>query len=210
MVAGDEQPPLALEQADVRRGMARSLVDGPHAEVGRDLDARDEVVVRLDQLGDAGRDLPDALGVTGERLLGDAARPGDLDPAGERGRRVLGGARRVGVVGMEPEFAAGPLSDRCRLAPVIGVGMRAGEQPHMLEPEVDLIKRALELGERAGLVHAGVDEHDAGPGRDRPRVAVGNSRPRQRQPQSPQSRQDAFAASKFALTAHTAHDIGAA
>ncbi len=65
-------------------------------------DARHEIVVRLDQLGDPGGDLLDALGVALERLLGDAARPRDLDPAGERGRRVLGGAHGVGVVGMEP------------------------------------------------------------------------------------------------------------
>jgi len=90
------------------------------------------------------------------------------------------------------------------------VGVRAREQPDVLEPQVHLIERALKLGERARLVHAGVDEDDSGPGRDRPRVAVGNSGPRQRQPQSPQSGQDAFAAAEFALTVHTAHDIGGA
>ena len=88
--------------------------------------------------------------------------------------------------------------------------MRAREQPHVLEPQVDLIERPLELRERAGLVHAGVDEHDSRPGRDRPGVAVGNARPRQRQTQTPQSGQHALAAPEFALTVHTAHDIGAA
>ena len=93
---------------------------------------------------------------------------------------------------------------------MIGVGVGAREQPDVLEPQVDLIERALEPRERARLVHAGVDEDDPGPGRDRPRVAVGDSWPGQRQPQSPQSGQEAFAAPKFALTVHAAHDIGAA
>ena len=53
--------------------------------------------------------------------------------------------------------------DRRGLAPVVGVRVGAGQQPHMLEPEVDLIQRALELGQRSGFVHAGVDQHHAEP-----------------------------------------------
>ena len=68
----------------------------------------------------------------------------------------------------------------------------------MLEAQIDLLQRPLELGQRARLVHAGVDQHDPGPGGDRPRVAVRHARPRQRQPQPPQPGQDALATSQLA------------
>ena len=55
--------------------------------------------------------------------------------------------------------------------------MGAGEQPHVVEPQADLVHRPLELRHRARLVHAGVDQHDPGAGRDRPRVAVRHAGP---------------------------------
>jgi hypothetical protein len=88
--------------------------------------------------------------------------------------------------------------------------MRAHDEADVLEPEVDLIERPLELGKRSRLVHPGVDEDDAVACRDRPRVAMGHARPRQRQAQTPQSGEDTFAASELSLGPHTAHDIGGA
>jgi hypothetical protein len=82
---------------------------------------------------------------------------------------------------MHPQLAAGALDDRRRLAVVVGMGVRADEQPDVVEPEVDLLQCALEVGERARLVHAGVHEHDPVPGGQRPRVAVGHSGPGQGQ-----------------------------
>ena len=60
---------------------------------------------------------------------------------------ILERARRVLVVGMHPELAAGALHDRRRLPPVIGVGMGADQQPDMFKAQVDLIQRALQLGQ---------------------------------------------------------------
>ena len=69
----------------------------------------------------------------------------------------------------------------------------------MLEPQVDLTHRALELGRASRARVAGVDQHDPRAGGDRPRVAVRDAGPRQRQPQPPQSGQHALAPSELAL-----------
>ena len=76
--------------------------------------------------------------------------------------------------------------------------MRADDQPHVLQPQVDLRQRQLQMPERAGLVHAGVDQHDPVALRDRPRVAVRHARPRQRQPQPPDPRQHPLAPAELA------------
>jgi hypothetical protein len=93
------------------------------------------------------------------------------------------------------------------------VGVRADDQPHELEPKVDLVHRALELRERPRQVHPGVDEHEPRAGGDRPGVAVRHSRPRERQPQPPQAGQHALASTQlpscFACARHLAHDIHA-
>ena len=121
MVAGDEQPPLGLEQADVRGRVARRL-DGP-ASGPRSVSTTtpvEQVRRRLDQPGDARGLARGALGVGAQRLLGDAARARDLEAALERRVRVARGARHVLVVGVHPQLAAGALDDRRRLAVVVG------------------------------------------------------------------------------------------
>jgi hypothetical protein len=85
-----------------------------------------------------------------------------------------------------------------------------GQQADVFEAEVDLVQRALELGERPGLMHPGVDQDDPGARRDRPCVAVRNARPRQRQTKPPQPREHTLATSKFTSGAHRTDDIAAA
>jgi hypothetical protein len=43
---------------------------------------------------------------------------------------------------------------------MVGMSVRADHEPDVLELVADLVEGSLELGERAGLVHAGIDEHD--------------------------------------------------
>ncbi len=169
VIAGDQQPALGLVEAHVRGRVSRRLVRAKQRR-GRSRPSTPSTSARSGSITFA---MPDgdprrvALGVGRERRLRHAALAADLEPAGERGladRRRSG--RGVAVIGVHPQLAPGALDDRRRLAPVVGVGVRADEQPHVLEAEVDLVQRALELGERAGLVRAGVDEHDA---RIRPR-----------------------------------------
>jgi hypothetical protein len=78
----------------------------------------------------------------------------------------------------------------------MGVGAR--DQSHVLDAQVHLLERALELTHRSRLVHAGVDQHDPVAGSDRPRIAVRDAGPRKWQAKSPQARQDTLSASKLA------------
>ena len=205
VVAGDQDPALLLVEADVRRRVAGRLVDPPGAQVGVDLDARHEVAMRLDDPRDAVALAAARLAVALQRLLGDAALAGDLDAAIERGLGVARGAEHVLVVGVHPQLAAGALDDRRGLPVVVGVRVRADQQPDVLELEVDLRERALEVGHRARLVHAGVDQDDAVAGRQRPGVAVRDARPGQRQPQPPDPRQHPFPTSHFPLAIGLRH-----
>ena len=84
------------------------------------------------------------------------------------------------------------------LAVVVGVGVRADDQAHVLEAQVAHRERPFEVRERVRLVHARVEQHDAVAGRDRPGVAVGNARPRQRQAQAKDARQHALAPPQLA------------
>ena len=90
VVAGDQQTPLGLEQADVRGRVAGRLIDRPRPEVGGDRHARSRAAVGLDHGGDAGVVILAPLGVAAQRLLGHAALARDLQPLGDRGARVLG------------------------------------------------------------------------------------------------------------------------
>ena len=62
----------------------------------------------------------------------------------------------------------------------------------MLEPQADLLERALQVLHRPRRVHPAVDEHDPVAGGDRPGVAVGHARQRERQPQTPHAGHDAL------------------
>ena len=102
--------------------------------------------------------------------------------------------RRGGVVGeqadvlpgrVHPELAARRLDDRRGEAVVVGVGVGADEQPHVLEPEPGLGEGEVELAQPALAADPGVEEDDAAVGGDRPGVAVRDARPGQRQPQPP-------------------------
>ena len=72
-------------------------------------------------------------------------------------------------------------------------------------PQAGLVERALEVRQRARLVHAGVDEHDPVARGERPGVAVRHARPGQRQPQAPDAGQDALAAADLAVASGLAH-----
>jgi hypothetical protein len=87
---------------------------------------------------------------------------------------------------------------------VVGVRVGDDEPAHEVEPQVDLVQRALEVRERARAVPARVDEHDPVAGGQGPRVAVRHAGPRQGQAQAPHARQDPLAASDLAL----AHERG--
>ena len=89
-----------------------------------------------------------------QRLDGHAAHPRDLQPPRERLVGILGGGRHVRVVGVHPQLAAARVDDVGGLAVVVGVRVRADEQPHVLQPQPDLRHRPHELLERALLACA--------------------------------------------------------
>jgi hypothetical protein len=103
------------------------------------------------------------------------------------------------VVGVHPQLAAGAVDDVARLPVVVGVRVRADDEPDVVEAQVHLAERALEVRERAGLVHAGVEQHDAVARGDRPGVAVRDAGPGQRQAQPPHAGDHALATSELAL-----------
>jgi hypothetical protein len=129
---------------------------------------------------------------------GDRPRAGDddttIEPALQRSVRILGRARHVLVVGMHPQLAARSVDDVGGLAVVVGVGVRTHDQPRVLEAQVDLCERALQMRERTGLVHAGVEQDDAVARGDRPGVAMRHAGEWQRQPEPPHAGHDALAA----------------
>jgi hypothetical protein len=90
---------------------------------------------------------------------------------------------------------------------VVGVGVRDHHEPYVLHAQMHLFHRPLELRDRSWLVHPGIDQDHAGPGRDRPRVAVRHPRERQRQPQPPEPGEDALPATQLASRGHAPHDI---
>jgi hypothetical protein len=105
----------------------------------------------------------------------------------------------VAVVRVHPQLAARGLDNRSGEAVVVGVGVRADEQAHVLEAQSGLMQRSLELRERAGLAEAGVDEHHSVAGGDRVGVDVGHPRPGQRKAQAPEAGEDPVGASELAL-----------
>jgi steroid delta-isomerase-like uncharacterized protein len=84
------------------------------------------------------------------------------------------------------------------------VGVCAGYKSDLLQAQVDLVERALELMDRTVLMHPGVDQDDPRARGDRPRIAVRDSRPGQREPQPPQARQHPLPASELAPITHGA------
>src|SRR5215211_1666965 len=198
VVTGDQQAGRGLVQDDVRRCVARGLVDLERTEVGLDRNARDEVAVRL---GDA-RD-PDApararLAVAAERRLGDAALARDLDPPLERALGVPRRSRRVAVSGVHPQLAARGVDDRPGEAVVVGVRVGAHEQAHVLEAQAGGMKCALELGERARLVEPRVEQDDPAARRHGEGVDVRDAGPRERKAQTPHAGQHAVGAGELA------------
>jgi hypothetical protein len=205
VVAGDQQAPVRLVQADVRRGVAGGLDDRPRAEVGVDDDAVDELAVGFDEARDAASALAGARGPFTQRLQRHTALQGDLEAPRADLVGVVDGGAHVGVVGVHPQRAAAGVDDARRLPVVVGVRVRADEQPHVLEAQIALRQRALELGQRAGLVQAAVEQHHAIARRHRPGVAVRDAGPGQRQAQTPDARQDPFAAPELATPRRGRH-----
>ena len=81
---------------------------------------------------------------------------------------------------------------------MVGVGVRADEQAHVLDAQSGLVQGSLELRERAGLAEAGVDEHHSVAGGDRVGVDVWHPRPGQRKAQAPEAGEDPVGASELA------------
>ncbi len=144
-------------------------------------------------------------GVAAQRLLGHAALARDLHAALEHGVGIFDHAVEVLVVGVHPHLAPGALNDRRGLPAVVGVRVRAHDQPRLLQAQVAHLERPLQMRDRVGLVHAGVEQHEAVAPRDRPGVAVGHARPRQRQAQPVEPRKHALAAPQLAPGAHIWH-----
>src|SRR4051794_12933018 len=185
--------------------MAGRLVDVEGAEVGLHLHTRQQLAVGLHDPRDAERLALALLAVALKSLGRDAALARDLDPALELALRVLGGAPRVVEVRVHPELAAARVDDRSREPVVVGVRVRAHEQPHVLDPEAGLVEGALELLHRSRVADAGVHQHDAAPRGDRPGVAVGHPGPGQRQAQPPHARQHAIGAPELTLSPLRGH-----
>jgi hypothetical protein len=80
------------------------------------------------------------------------------------------------------------------------MGVCADDQADVLEAEVAHGQGPLQLSERAGLVHAGVKQDHSAFARDRPRVAVRNARPRERQAKTEDAGEHSLAAPEFTLT----------
>ncbi len=141
--------------------------------------------VGLDDRGDARFVIAAALGrIAAQGLLGDARLARDLQAPQQRRVGVLGPAPGVFVVGVHPQLAARALDDRGGLTVMVGVGVRADQQANVLQRKAAHRQRAFEMGERAGRVDAGVEQHDPVAGGDRPGVAVGDARPGQGQAQA--------------------------
>jgi hypothetical protein len=206
VVAGDQQAPLGLVEADVARRVAGRLDDVPVAEVGRDRVALDQLAVDLERAGLAAALAAAALDPALDGVRRDAALVGDDDAPLERLLGVVVGVVRV--VAVHPDLAARARGDRRRLAAVVDVRVGAHDQPHVLELEVRLVERPLEVGERAGLVHPRVEQHDARAGSQRPGVAVRDAGPRERQPQAPDARDDLLATADLAAASGFAHGAG--
>ena len=205
MIAGDQQTPLGLKQAHVRGRVARGFIDGPLAEVGLDDKARQQLPVGLDHGGDPRFARATLGGVAAQRLLGHAALARDLQATFQRGVGIFGPQLHVRVVGVHPQLAAGPSHDRRGLTVVIGVGVRADHQAHVLDAQPAHLHRAFQLRERAGLVHPRVEQHDPVAGRDRPGIAVGDAGPGKRQAQAKDAGQDPFAPAQLGLTVCLGH-----
>ena len=208
VVARDQQAPLGLVQADVRGRVAGRLDHLPVAEVARDRHARHEVAVADELAGDALADRAPLLGPAPQRLLRDARLAGDLDPPRDRLLRRLVVGVQVPVRRVQPDLGPGALADRRRLAAVVDVRVRADDELDVLEPQAGLLERALQVRHRAGLVHPGVDEHDAVAPGERPGVAVRHPGPGEREPQPPDAGEHALPAPDLARACGLAHRAG--
>ena len=198
VVAGDQKPALGLEEAHVRRGVAGGLVHDPVAQVGAHHDAVDEVARGFDDACEA-RFAGFPLGrIAFQRLRGDAALARDLEPPREHRVGILDHAVEQLVARVHPDLAFRQLGDHGRLPAVVGVRVRANDQADLADRDAAHRERALEVRQRVRLVHAGVEQHVAAARGDRPRVAVRDAGPRQRQAQAVDARQHALAAAELA------------
>ncbi len=193
MIAGDQQALLGLVQADVRRRVSGCLVDVEVTEIGLDPHARQQQAVRLDDARD-GRTARAALAVAGQRGRWHAALASHLQAPLEQPLGLHDRACRVPVVRVHPQLAPGRVDDRAGLPVMVGVRVRADDQPHVLEAKPRLVERQLELAQRAGLVNSGVDQDDPAARRDRIGVDVRHPGPRQWKAQAPDAGQHAIGA----------------
>ena len=206
VVAGDQQAPLGLEQADVRRARARVSRTRPTRPGRCDADAGDELAIGLDRPGDAGP-APAALGGVARAAAPPERRSGARSPGAARtsprGPRSCGpGARGWG--------ASTPRSRRARRSwrPArSGRCARACTPPAAPAPGAGRTSPAPARGARASPRSCMPVSNSTKPSPrgDRPGIAVGNARPRQRQAQAVEAGQHALAAPELALARHIGH-----
>ena len=139
------------------------------------------------------------------RLRGHAAVQGHLHPPLHLGVGVLHHAAHVLVVGVHPQLAARGLDHRRGQPVVVGVGVGAHQQPHVVQPQPRLVQRPLQLPERPGLVHAAVEQHHAAARGHRVGVAVGHAGPGQRQAKAPDAGQHPVRPGQLASLGPVAH-----
>ena len=189
----------------MRRGVTRRLIGDPLAEIAGHPHTRNQIAVGADRADDPRFGLAALCGVAAQRLLRDAALACDLKASGEHRLRVLDHAVHQLVAGVHPELAANLLDDSRRLPAVVGVGMGADHQPDFLQAQAAHRQRPLEVGHRVRLVHPGVEQDEAMAGLHSPGVAVGHTRPGQRQAQPVDAGKHTLATSQLLPTRHISH-----
>jgi hypothetical protein len=145
VVARDQQPAVGLVQRHVRRRVAGRLVDLPPTQVGLDLHAGQQVAVGRHEAVDPERLAAPRLVSLGDDRIGDPALPCHLDTPLEHALRVVQVGRHVGVVRVHPQLATGRVDDRAGQAVVVGMGVRADQEPDVLQAQARLPQRQLQL-----------------------------------------------------------------
>ena len=180
----------------------------PGAEVGVDHDPVDQLAVRLDRAA-----TPDPIPLIRSRYSSSAA---SLTPPW----RPISSRRSSAASGSSSDAVAWPKLGcihtshpaRSRTGPAwpqwSGWAWVMTIRLICRRRQADIVQRALQIGHRARVVHARVEQHDPAVASDRPGVAVWNPLEGQRQPQPPESGQDPLAATHLTIARHRCDDIG--
>ena len=136
VVPGDQKPPLGLEQADVRRGVARASRTPSRCPDRFRSRRRPPAAGRARSPAR----FPRPCRGRARRIAGAPLRARPLwRPISSRRASASSGsvavAKPCAVVGVKPELASGPVADRRRLPPVVDMGVGANEQPHVFDAQ---------------------------------------------------------------------------